>query len=153
MAAVDQAQSGALKTAWTWLAGAAVTGLLVGVIAELLVGEASGGGVPGATSMAFDTALATVVASVMVLVVTFRSSARAVVVVLTTVLAVIALLIAWYAPMAMVLGATAFGLARAGDGRGAGGWVSRAGLAGAAIAALWLLVFIGIVAAELLRGS
>lgn len=144
------AETQTMRPAVLWLVGAAATGLVVGVVAELLVGEESGGGVQGATSMALDVGLATIVALIVLVVVAVRRSAVSPAVITTNVLAVIALALAWYSPMALVFGATASGLAVTDESRST--VVSRAGLIGRVIATLWLVVFIGIVVAELLRG-
>jgi hypothetical protein len=144
------AQMRTMRPAMLWLVGAAATGLVVGVVAELLVGEESGGGAPGATSMALDVGLGAFAALIALAVVAARRSALSPAVITTNVLAVIALALAWYSPIALVLGATASGLAVTDESHST--VVARAGTTGRLIAALWLVVFIGIVVAELLRG-
>lgn len=132
-----------------WLLGSAAIGGLVGVVAELLVGEESGGGASGATEQLVNVAIAALVGAIVLGVLAWRPQAVKPVAWVLVGLTVLSLLLAWYAPMALVLGSTALGV-----GGGPGAAPPRPArlpaLIGGGIAALWLLAFLGIVVAELL---
>lgn len=90
--------------------GAGVLGAAIGMVAELLVGEESGGGSAGAKDVLLNVVIAAAVAGVVLAVLAVRPTAATPVAWTLVGLAVLSVVLAWYAPMGLVLGATAFGV-------------------------------------------
>lgn len=123
------------------LAVVVLVGVSVTAGGELLVGDASGGGVEGATQVATDAVIAGVLSLVALLL--SRRWPRPMLIVLTlfTVLAAVA---AWYTAMAFVFGGTAYSLSR----QCSGTWRKTGAVAGI-IGGFILLLFVVLVAKEL----
>jgi len=122
--------------------GAIAVGILVTSVGELLVGDASGGGVEGAKSVATDAAIAGVISLAAVF--AARGSARAATILLAA-LTILALVAAWYTAMAFVFGVASYGVSRPLHGT-----MRRVGAIAGVLGVLGLLLFIVLVAKELL---
>jgi hypothetical protein len=138
---VDSASQSIWRRPLVALAVAVAVGVVVTAVGELLVGDASGGGVDGATQVATDAAVAGVISLIALLLA--RRWPRPMLVALTL-LTVLAAAAAWYTAMSFVFGAAAYALSR----QFSGAWRTTGTCAGV-LGALILMLFVVLVIREL----